>query len=463
MKILYLHGWHSKPGGVKPTHLTKAGHEVVNPALDDDDFAAALATAQTEFDAIRPDLVIGSSRGGAVAMNIETGGTPLLLLCPAWKRWGAARTVKPTTIILHSSQDDVVPVADTQELLANSSLPAEALVQVGADHRLADQPALVAMRWACGLLGSGETLPWLEGQSQLPPIHLGDGAAFCERVKSEIIPWVERSTIPFFHLRKDPLTNEHGIMGKDRTGVFLRIGDDHFLLTASHGIREAVESQTYLFMSWDDEENCCIPLADDQIATTDQATLDVAAIRLSESNAAKLLKRHKPISLLDIARPSFNADGLFLIVGYPRAGTEFIEQNPLAELREPRLETLKYMGKRSATRWAGKGLNYSPLMHLVLGMPKDSYRADLGRGELLPEHEGIQGISGCGIWLVADRRRKKPLDSIGVQDCKLVAIEHTYDQDAGLVAGTWIDLALVLIADNFPDTRPALSLVYPMR
>src|SRR5205085_4415305 len=113
------------------------------------------------------------------------------------------------------------------------------------------------------------------------------------------------------------------------------------------------------------------------------------------------------------------------------------------------------------SRWAGKGLNYSPLLHLVLGMPQDSYRAALGRGELLPEHEGIQGISGCGIWLVADRQRKKPLDSLGVEDCKLVAIEHTYDQDAGLVAGTWIDLALLLIASKFPETKAAIDLVYP--
>ncbi len=40
MKILFLHGWNSKPGGVKPTYLARHGHEVFNPALPDDDFAA---------------------------------------------------------------------------------------------------------------------------------------------------------------------------------------------------------------------------------------------------------------------------------------------------------------------------------------------------------------------------------------------------------------------------------------
>lgn len=34
--ILFLHGWHSVPGGVKPTYLKEHGHKVINPALDDE-------------------------------------------------------------------------------------------------------------------------------------------------------------------------------------------------------------------------------------------------------------------------------------------------------------------------------------------------------------------------------------------------------------------------------------------
>src|SRR4051795_3337394 len=120
MKILFLHGWKSVPGGLKPSYLIRHGHDVINPALPDEDFAEAVRIAQAEYDRHRPDVIVGSSRGGAVAMNIETGGTPLLLLCPAWKRWGTATTVKRASIILHSCQDDVVPFADSQELLANS-------------------------------------------------------------------------------------------------------------------------------------------------------------------------------------------------------------------------------------------------------------------------------------------------------------------------------------------------------
>ena len=149
MKILFLHGWHSVPGGVKPTYLKDHGHEVINPVLDDEDFAAALATAQAAFDKHGPDVIVGSSRGGAVAMGLNSGSTPLVLLCPAWKKYGSATTTKPNTVILHSRADDVVPFADSEELVRNSDLPASALIEVGSDHRLADPEPLEAMLNAC--------------------------------------------------------------------------------------------------------------------------------------------------------------------------------------------------------------------------------------------------------------------------------------------------------------------------
>jgi len=130
MKILFLHGLNSTPGGLKPTYLKDRGHEVLNPALPDDDFQQAVRIAQQEFDQGKPDVVVGSSRGGAVAMNIKVD-VPLVLLCPAWKRWGTATTVKPGTIILHSRADETVPFADSKELVRNSGLPLSALVEAG--------------------------------------------------------------------------------------------------------------------------------------------------------------------------------------------------------------------------------------------------------------------------------------------------------------------------------------------
>ena len=88
-------------------------------------------------------------------MTITSGDAKLVLLCPAWRKFGTARTVKPGTVILHSRADDVVPFADSEELVGNSGLPSSALSEVGSDHRLADPEPLAAMLEAC----EGESRP----------------------------------------------------------------------------------------------------------------------------------------------------------------------------------------------------------------------------------------------------------------------------------------------------------------
>ena len=149
MKVLFLHGWKSVPGGVKPSFLTGAGYEVINPALPDDNFDESVRIAEAEYNKHQPDVIVGSSRGGAVAVNMNSKDSPLVLLCPAWKNWGTATTIKPSTTILHSRQDDVIPFSDSLELLANSGLPLESIIEVGDDHRLADKEPLGKMLEAC--------------------------------------------------------------------------------------------------------------------------------------------------------------------------------------------------------------------------------------------------------------------------------------------------------------------------
>jgi hypothetical protein len=157
MNILFLHGWQSVPGGIKPTYLARHGHEVINPPLPDEDFDEAVRIAQIEYDRHRPAVIVGSSRGGAVAMNLDGGDTPLVLLCPAWKKYGTATTVTKNTTVLHSRADDVVPFADSEELVRKSGLPARALIEVGDDHRLADPAPLRKMLEACEGAAGGPT------------------------------------------------------------------------------------------------------------------------------------------------------------------------------------------------------------------------------------------------------------------------------------------------------------------
>jgi hypothetical protein len=82
-------------------------------------------------------------------MNIDTDDTPLVLLCPAWKRYGTATGTRPNTIILHSRADERVPFSESEELVQSSGLPSSALIDVGTEHRLTDEDSLAAMVKAC--------------------------------------------------------------------------------------------------------------------------------------------------------------------------------------------------------------------------------------------------------------------------------------------------------------------------
>ena len=149
-RILYLHGLESSPNAGKATRLREEGHEVVGPQLDHGaDLTASIATAQAALDAALQagpvHVIVASSRGGAVATAINPRGVPLLLLCPAWKRFGLDARLSGTVRILHAAADDLVPLADSVELLARSGLPPEALTVVGKEHRLHDEAATKAM------------------------------------------------------------------------------------------------------------------------------------------------------------------------------------------------------------------------------------------------------------------------------------------------------------------------------
>jgi predicted alpha/beta hydrolase family esterase len=151
MKVLFLHGW-SSDGSMKTIFMRSHGYDVLTPRLSDWRFSKAVAQAQAAYQQFLPDVIVGSSRGGAVAMNMESGETPLVLLAPAWKRWGTATTVrKPNhSIIVHSSNDMVVPFKDSVDLCLNN--PGLAIIPGGEDHRLNDPQAMKALKRALWLV-----------------------------------------------------------------------------------------------------------------------------------------------------------------------------------------------------------------------------------------------------------------------------------------------------------------------
>jgi hypothetical protein len=141
-RVLYLHGSSAGPGGIKAWRLRGRGHEVTAPALGYPQkrsalwgwlwdlefrhwFGRAVRAAQEAYDRCRPEVIVGSSMGGAVAMNLRSGDTPHVLIAPTWRlkgffRLGAALRVKPATVLIHGERDHLVALDDSRRLLRNS-------------------------------------------------------------------------------------------------------------------------------------------------------------------------------------------------------------------------------------------------------------------------------------------------------------------------------------------------------
>jgi hypothetical protein len=417
MRILFLHGWRSVPGGVKPTYLKDHGHTIFNPALDDDDFDAAVRTAQAEFDLHAPDVIVGSSRGGAVAMNINSGATPFVLLCPAWKDWGVVRRLKPNSVVLHSPADDVVPFADSEELVYNSDLSPETLVSVGTDHRLADPDALRAMLSATEEVIRRSTLI-----ERIPEMRKA-----CDEDA--------KSVLPVYGIQNDSPV-------QDRTGVLLAIADQGFLITAAHGLKQITDAHIPLYVTSPRKGQGGIPLLG-QLHATEEATIDLAVVELSNETKALLDDAGgRFLRVVDVDNQAAATPGIYLVRGYPLD----CNASPMT------YTTILFPD--------GPPINseyqFDSTFHLLLHHSRYLQRRE-GQKVRSPK---IVGMSGCGIWRLTSR---PPFDllSWAPEDRRLVAIQ-TKCKYGSFLKGTWIRHAFGLIYHRCPELRRAMSsLTFP--
>ena len=140
MKILFLHGKEGTPFGTKPTYLKSKGHDVYAPALDKNDWEASRVAARKMFEECRPDVVVGSSRGGALACDLETNGIPKVLIAPAYKHFPAKVVgIDKNCWILHCKDDAIVKFEHSVQLAESTNAT---LIECGDGHRMSDETAL---------------------------------------------------------------------------------------------------------------------------------------------------------------------------------------------------------------------------------------------------------------------------------------------------------------------------------
>ncbi|HMR76720.1 MAG TPA: hypothetical protein PKD61_16480 [Polyangiaceae bacterium] len=136
--MLLLHGLEGSPTGAKAQALRRS-FDLVAPALPTGDFDACVQLAREATREHTPDVLVGSSFGGAGALQLLQDGRwtgPTLLLAPA-SRFLLGPVALPDAariLIVHGRDDAVVPIEQSRDLAATH--PCVRLVEVDDGHRL---------------------------------------------------------------------------------------------------------------------------------------------------------------------------------------------------------------------------------------------------------------------------------------------------------------------------------------
>ena len=140
LRVQFAHGLESSPQGIKARVLSQH-FDTETPAMNTRDFESCVALHAGTLMRFQPDVLVGSSFGGAVAVALlERGlyrGPTLLLAQAAHKYRPSARLPSGVRVLLvHAPQDAVVPFAGSQALAATGSPELVELIERDDDHAL---------------------------------------------------------------------------------------------------------------------------------------------------------------------------------------------------------------------------------------------------------------------------------------------------------------------------------------
>ena len=140
MRVLFVHGLESSPRGTKARYLSEA-FDAITPEMDTSDFLACLARQRRAIVEHQPDVVIGSSFGGAVVVALLNEGAwrgPTLLLAQAALKFDSEATLPEgvPVLLVHGTQDEVIDPEDSRALAKTGSKGLVRLIEVEDDHRL---------------------------------------------------------------------------------------------------------------------------------------------------------------------------------------------------------------------------------------------------------------------------------------------------------------------------------------
>jgi pimeloyl-ACP methyl ester carboxylesterase len=139
-RVQFVHGLEGSPQGTKARLLAER-FEARTPAMDTSDFEACVTLQAEALRRFGPDVLVGSSFGGGVAVALLQRGLwrgPTLLLAQAALRQGLPAELPEHVPVwlVHATDDDIVPVEDSRRLAQSGSPELVRLLEMEDDHPL---------------------------------------------------------------------------------------------------------------------------------------------------------------------------------------------------------------------------------------------------------------------------------------------------------------------------------------
>ncbi len=140
LRVQFIHGLEGSPQGAK-ARLFAEHFDARTPAMDTSDFDACVEVHAELLRGFEPDVLIGSSFGGAVAVALLQRGLwrgPTLLLAQAALRHGLpAQLPEGVRVwIVHGRRDDLIDIEDSRTLARAGTPDLVRLIEVDDDHPL---------------------------------------------------------------------------------------------------------------------------------------------------------------------------------------------------------------------------------------------------------------------------------------------------------------------------------------
>ncbi len=140
LRVQFVHGLEGSPRGAKARLLARH-FDARTPAMDTKDFEACVALQSRVIREFGPDVLVGSSFGGAIAVELlcrgAWNGKTLLLAQAALRYDPATRLPDDVTIwLVHGTRDTLIDVADSRRLAESGSPDRVRLIEVEDDHAL---------------------------------------------------------------------------------------------------------------------------------------------------------------------------------------------------------------------------------------------------------------------------------------------------------------------------------------